>query len=103
MVKVAPTARRCHGSVKSCRTERGWTSASRPMGDSSAPACRSLLRLRRNLDVAEQLDLGLESDSELLERASAPLGDERDGVRRRGAAGVLDEVRVLRGDLGPAD
>ncbi len=55
------------------------------------------------LELAEELDLVLEPDAELLVRATPRLGHEGERVRRRRAAGVLDEVRVLRRDLGAAD
>src|SRR5690242_3522498 len=51
------------------------------------------------LQLAEELDLVLQADAELLERAPARLGHERERIRGRGAVRVLDEVRVLRRDL----
>ena len=58
---------------------------------------------RRQLERAEELDLVLELDAELLARAPARLGHQRDRVGACGAAGVLDEVRVPRRDLRAAD
>ncbi len=57
----------------------------------------------RELDRAERLNLGLELDPELLLDALTPGGHQRDDVRRRGAAEVLDEVRVLGAETGAAD
>jgi hypothetical protein len=48
----------------------------------SAPV-RTFLQLRQ-LELAEKLDLMLEADTELLERATARLGHQGEGVRRRG-------------------
>src|SRR4029079_13127214 len=48
------------------------------------------------LQLAEELDLVLQANAELLERATARLGHERERIRGRGAVRVLDEVRVLR-------
>ena len=50
--------------------------------------------------VAEELDLVLELDAELLAGAAARLAHQRDRVRRAGGAGVLDEVRVRRARSG---
>src|SRR5689334_20466794 len=58
---------------------------------------------RRQLEFAQQLDLVLEADAVLLVRTTPRLGHQGDRVRGRGTVGVLDEVRVLRGDLGTAD
>src|ERR1051326_6495197 len=70
--------------------------ATRP-GSPRAPA------LLLDRDVAEQLDLVHELDPVLLARAPARLRDERERVLGAGAAGVLDEVRVLGRDLRAAD
>src|SRR5512138_116994 len=59
---------------------------------------RSFLQLGQ-LELAEKLDLVLQANPELLERATARLGHQGEGVRGRGGVGVLDEVRMLVGDL----
>src|SRR5437867_1369713 len=51
--------------------------------------------------VAEELDLVFEHDAEFLVGAPPRLGHERERVRCCRTAGVLDEVRVLRGDARP--
>ena len=55
------------------------------------------------VDVAEQLDLGLELDAEALAHATLALGHQRDHVGGGRLAPVLDEVRVLLGEAGSAD
>src|SRR4029079_6077239 len=67
----------------------------------SSARTRSFLQLGQ-LELAEELDLVLEPDAELLERAAARLGHESERVCSGGPIGVLDEVRVLRRDLGSA-
>ena len=52
---------------------------------------------------AEEANLVLEHDAEPLVDAPPRLGHQRDRVRRGGAAGVLDEVRVPRRDHRAAD
>src|SRR5438445_333265 len=68
-----------------------------------SPRAESLLPERRQLDLPEELDLVAELHPVLLGCATTGLGDQLDRVLRAGAAGVLDEVRVLRRDLRPAD
>src|SRR5438105_6957468 len=58
---------------------------------------------RRQVVQAEELDLVLELDAELLERAPPRLLHERERVGRAGFARVLDEVRMPRRDLRAAD
>ena len=55
---------------------------------------------RGDLDVAEQLDLRLEHDPELLARLAASFGNQLERIAGSGAADVLDEVRMLGRDLG---
>src|SRR4051794_271780 len=64
---------------------------------------RVLLRERGQLELAEENDLVLQLDPVLLPGAPAGLRHQRDRIRRARLVGVLDEVRVARGDLGPAD
>src|SRR5208283_93000 len=54
-------------------------------------------------NLAEQLDLRVELDAEAFAHQFAPRGDQRDNLRRAGAAGVLDEVCVLRREAGSAE
>src|SRR5437016_8542630 len=68
----------------------------------TSPLPAKLLQLGQR-DVAEELDLVLEHDAEFFPGAPARLGHEGERVRRRRAAGVLDEVRVFRGDARTAD
>src|SRR6185503_1201022 len=75
---------------------------SRATPDSSARR-RAVLPDRWDLDRAEDLHLGLERDAEPLARTPARLGDQRDRIFGPSFAGVLDEVRMLGGDLGAAD
>jgi hypothetical protein len=88
------------GTVSTRAMDRGKR-ARAGMFNCSSPE-RPLLRLWQ-LDVAQQLDLVLEPHAELLQRAPASLGHEREGVGGRRAVGVLDEVRVLRRDLSASD
>jgi hypothetical protein len=62
-----------------------------------------LLARRRELEVAEEAQLVLELDAELLERPSSRLGHQRERVDSLRLASVLDEVRVPRRDLRAAD
>src|SRR5262249_10842518 len=55
------------------------------------------------LERPEELDLPPKLDAEPLARPPARLGHERERVRRGGASGVLDEVRVARRELRAAD
>ena len=110
--------RRDSGTTTLSARERGRDpEATRPrghgavfaVGGTSYPRCRCLRWARRRgssgprrragqAHVAEQHDLGLELDAELLARAPARLAHQREAVGRRRPAGVLDEVRVLRRD-----
>ena len=72
-----------------------------PTAPTSPPA--PALLLLRQLDRAEERDLVLQVDTVLHAGAAARLRHERDRVGRPSAAGVLDEVRVPRRDLRPAD
>src|SRR6186997_420465 len=67
-----------------------------------AALCRELA-CRWQLEPAQELDLPLEHDAELVEHATARLGHQLDRVACRGAACVFDEVRMPRRDDGAAD
>src|SRR5579863_9681177 len=54
-------------------------------------------------DIAEEFDLVLEHDAELLVSAPPRLGHELESIGCGRTAGVLDEVGVLRGDARAAD
>src|SRR5215216_7755339 len=56
----------------------------------------------RPADLAEHLDLRLQLDAEALLHPAASVGHHREYVGGRRPAGVLDEVRVLRGEPGAA-
>src|SRR5438045_8240981 len=68
----------------------------------TSPLPAKLLQVGQ-VQVAEELDLVLEHEVELLVGTAPRLRHQREGVGRRRAAGVLDEVRVLRGDASPAN
>src|SRR5256714_5495932 len=67
----------------------------------SAPG-RPLLQAGQ-FELSQKLDLVLQPHVELLVSAPSRLGHESESVGGRGAVGVLDEVRVLRRDLGASD
>src|SRR5262245_32406950 len=64
---------------------------------------RGFLRQRRQLRQTEEDDFALELDPELLPSSPARFDHQVDAVRARRGVGVLDEVRMLRGDPGTAD
>src|SRR4051812_947189 len=68
---------------------------------SSPRSCRPLQR--GQLERPEELHLVLELDPEPLVHAPPRLGHQRDAVGARRPVGVLDEVRVARGDDRAAD
>src|SRR4051794_139748 len=96
---------RPRGSVATAaRARGGLPCARRRRRATRVPSTRRPHLLRRgHLDVAEKLDLMDELDPELLPCAAPGLPHQREGVCRPRATGVLDEVRVLRRDLRPAD
>ena len=73
---------------------RGIVGDTAPPGQ-KPPGERSVVE-RWDLDLPEQLDLGLEDDAEAFACAATRLADEGERVRRPRPADVLDEVRVLR-------
>src|SRR5512141_586285 len=82
--------------VRSCRACSAMRLTS-PRGPAVLPA------ERRQLERPQEHDLVLELDAVLLRSAPTGLGHQRNRVRGSCAVGVLDEVRVPRGDLGAAD
>ena len=94
------------------RGRRGGACRARPRTASALPAGRARDHLaaahavapeRRGVDLAEELDLGLELHAEALAHAAAALGHQRDHVGRGGLAHVLHEVRVLLREARAAD
>src|SRR5438477_12566564 len=69
----------------------------------TSPPRRTLLPQRLEVEAAEELHLVLELDAELLACSTPCLVHQSDRVGAGGTAGVLDEVRVPRGDLRAAD
>src|SRR5439155_9678329 len=68
-----------------------------------SPPVWALLPERRQLELAEELDLMPQLDAVLLPGAPPRLRHQRNRIRRLRSVGVLDEVRVLGRDLCPAD
>src|SRR5262245_44976069 len=104
-----PSSRRSPGSMRGKGTTtlavraRGRSRPARPLvatGPISAPG-PVLLDLQG--ERAEEDDLVLEVDAELLTRTAARLPHQREAILARRPAGVLDEVRVTRRDDGAAD
>src|SRR6266542_2279354 len=69
----------------------------------TSPRPPRVLPQGRQLQGPQELHFVLQLDAELLHGAAPSLGHERDRVGRTGTAGVLDEVRVPRGNLRAAD
>src|SRR5438132_4366282 len=82
---------------------RGSARTFSPTGVTSPRGRRVLLLERRQLDVAEEDDLVLELDAVLLPGPAPRFCHQRERIVRPCAVGVLDEVRVTRGDLRAAD
>src|SRR5438132_1268144 len=92
---------RARGSVATAARARGGCARRLPAIRPGSPRRRALLLERRKL--AEKLDLVAKLDTVLLVRAAPCLPHQGDRVGGPGAAGVLDEVCVLRRDLRAAD
>ena len=106
----SPGSRRGNGTTTLAARARGRDprSSSSPAATASDFAAARVRSYRgagaaRRHAIAEEHDLVLELDAELLARTAARLGHQREAVGGRRAAGVLDEVRVLRRDHGAAD
>src|SRR3954454_22898888 len=92
---AAPTA------ISAARRRRaGTVRATRPGSPRTGPILRLTLR---NRDLAEQLHLVLQLDTESLARTPPRLGHQCHHVGRGGAAVVLDEVGVHGRDAGATD
>src|SRR5881397_511473 len=91
------------GRASTAAREAGLRDAGTKPSSARRPEALQALAGGRQLETADEADLVHELDPELLERAAAGLGHQRESIGRPRIPGVLDEVAVARRDLCSAD